>query len=78
MQTGNSYRDLISFVRDRPGHDRRYAVDCGRIEGELGWRPEVLFGDGIRKTVVWYLENRKWVQAIYDGSYRLERQGAGT
>jgi dTDP-glucose 4,6-dehydratase len=74
-RSGEPYERLIAFVRDRPGHDRRYSVDCGKIERELGWRPKVAFADGMRDTVRWYLDNRKWVEAIYDGSYRLERQG---
>jgi dTDP-glucose 4,6-dehydratase len=77
-KNGKSYGDLVSFVRDRPGHDRRYAVDCGKIEKELGWRPEETFSKGIRETVQWYLKNRDWVRAIFDGSYRLERQGVGS
>ena len=58
------------FVHDRPGHDRRYAIDSSRIERELGWRPQVSFEDGIRRTIAWYLQNQKWVNAITSGSYR--------
>ncbi|MCU0733676.1 MAG: dTDP-glucose 4,6-dehydratase [Hyphomonas sp.] len=69
------YRDLISFVRDRPGHDTRYAIDASKIDRELGWRPKETFDSGLRKTVMWYLENRGWWQRVLDGSYRLERVG---
>ena len=61
---------LISFVTDRPGHDRRYAIDAHKIERELGWRPAESFESGIRKTVQWYLENGDWVQRVLSGSYR--------
>jgi dTDP-glucose 4,6-dehydratase len=61
---------LIDFVKDRPGHDRRYAIDARKIETELGWRPAETFETGIRKTVRWYLENQSWVEAIINGSYR--------
>ena len=69
------YADLISFVRDRPGHDRRYAIDAGKIHEQLGWKPAESFASGLRKTVAWYLENRDWWQRVLDGSYRLERIG---
>ncbi|RWR02771.1 dTDP-glucose 4,6-dehydratase [[Pantoea] beijingensis] len=64
------YRDLIRWVTDRPGHDQRYAIDAGKIERELGWRPQESFDSGIRKTVTWFLENESWWQAILDGSYQ--------
>jgi dTDP-glucose 4,6-dehydratase len=67
---GNSRRDLITFVKDRPGHDRRYAMDTTKIQGELGWRPRETFESGIRKTVQWYLENEEWVHEVTSGSYR--------
>lgn len=67
--------DLISFVTDRPGHDWRYAIDCRKIERELGWKPRETFATGIRKTVRWYLDNRDWTKRIEEGSYRLERLG---
>lgn len=70
-----NYADLITFVQDRPGHDGRYAIDAGKIERELGWRPKENFASGMRKTVAWYLENRDWWRHILDGSYRLERLG---
>lgn len=63
-------RSLITFVKDRPGHDRRYAMDAGKIERELSWRPKETFETGIRKTVHWYLENEEWVRAVTSGSYR--------
>ncbi len=65
----------ISFVADRPGHDRRYAIDAGKIRRELGWTPSVDFEQGIVRTVDWYLANDVWVQRVLDGSYRLERIG---
>lgn len=63
------FRDLISFVADRPGHDRRYAIDAGKIERELGWRPQETFDSGLRKTVQWYLANEAWWRRVQDGSY---------
>ena len=71
-----NYADLIRFVADRPGHDTRYAVDAAKIRRELGWRPRVSFISGLRKTVVWYLENKAWWQAILDGSHRCGQTGA--
>jgi len=65
-----SYGDLITFVKDRPGHDRRYAIDARRLERELGWRPAETFETGIRKTVQWYLDNQDWVQGVTSGAYR--------
>lgn len=65
-----SRRDLIRFVRDRPGHDRRYAIDSSRIERDLGWTPQKTFDSGLRDTVSWYLENLDWVNAIRSGEYR--------
>lgn len=67
---GRRYEEQISFVADRPGHDRRYAIDATKIERELGWRPEETFETGIRKTVAWYLANPDWVRSVQDGSYR--------
>jgi dTDP-glucose 4,6-dehydratase len=67
---GPSRRGLITFVKDRPGHDRRYAMDATKIERELGWRPLETFESGIRKTVRWYLENEAWVREVTSGSYR--------
>jgi dTDP-glucose 4,6-dehydratase len=73
---GASRRDLIAFVPDRPGHDLRYAIDCARIETELGWRPEESFETGLRKTVAWYRENMDWVDRVRTGAYRdwIDRQ----
>lgn len=67
---GSPRRSLITFVKDRPGHDRRYAMDASKIERELGWRPVETFDTGIRKTVQWYLENEEWVRDVTSGSYR--------
>jgi dTDP-glucose 4,6-dehydratase len=68
-ETG-SRRELISFVKDRPGHDRRYAMDARKIERELGWKPKATLEDGLRKTVRWYLENEEWVRDVTSGAYR--------
>jgi dTDP-glucose 4,6-dehydratase len=68
-QTFGSYRSLITFVADRPGHDRRYAVDASKIERELGWKPAETFETGIRKTLQWYLENSDWVANVQSGAY---------
>ena len=70
------YRDLISFVKDRPGHDARYAIDGSKIKRELGWMPEQTFETGLRKTVQWYLDNEVWCDRVMSGAYRLERLGA--
>jgi dTDP-glucose 4,6-dehydratase len=67
---GKSYRGQITFVTDRPGHDRRYAIDARKIERELGWKPAETFDTGIRKTVQWYLDNQDWVARVQSGSYR--------
>lgn len=68
--TAQSHRELITYVKDRPGHDRRYAINCTKLTSELGWKPEETFASGIRKTVAWYLENMPWVEAITSGTYR--------
>ncbi|MEO6351691.1 MAG: dTDP-glucose 4,6-dehydratase [Burkholderiaceae bacterium] len=65
----SSYRDQITYVTDRPGHDRRYAIDAGKIERELGWKPAETFETGIRKTVQWYLDNQQWVRDVQSGDY---------
>ncbi|MFA7451757.1 MAG: dTDP-glucose 4,6-dehydratase, partial [Candidatus Cloacimonadales bacterium] len=70
-----SYKELITYVQDRPGHDLRYAIDAGKIERELGWKPRETFNTGIRKTVIWYLENRQWWKNIQDKSYQQQRLG---
>ncbi|HVU05887.1 MAG TPA: dTDP-glucose 4,6-dehydratase [Polyangiaceae bacterium] len=72
------YAEQITFVKDRPGHDRRYAIDASKIERELGFRPTMTFEAGIRKTVEWYLENRTWADRVTAGTYRRERLGHGT
>ena len=69
------YEDLITYVKDRPGHDVRYAIDAAKIGRELGWKPQETFESGIRKTVEWYLNNKKWWTRVLDGSYNRERLG---
>ncbi|WP_174873376.1 dTDP-glucose 4,6-dehydratase [Vogesella oryzae] len=73
---GKPYAEQITFVADRPGHDRRYAIDARKLEQELGWNPAETFETGIRKTVAWYLANREWTDAVTSGSYRqwIDRQ----
>lgn len=71
------YHDLITYVKDRPGHDVRYAIDATKIEHELGWKPQETFQSGIRKTVQWYLDNKQWWSRVLDGSYSRERLGTG-
>jgi dTDP-glucose 4,6-dehydratase len=66
---------LIEFVEDRPGHDRRYAVDAGKVRSELGWAPQVGFEEGLGRTVAWYLDNPGWVEGVTSGRYRGERLG---
>lgn len=77
LAPGQARRDLIRFVTDRPGHDRRYAIDSSKIARELGWMPSVTFEEGLAQTIDWYLENRGWWTAIRDGSYAGERLGVG-
>ena len=76
---GRPYKDQITYVKDRPGHDRRYAIDATRIERELDWRPAETFETGIRKTVAWYLANQEWVANVQSGAYRdwIDRQYGG-
>jgi dTDP-glucose 4,6-dehydratase len=76
------YAELITYVKDRPGHDRRYAMDITKINSELGWKPQETFATGLRKTVEWYLANTAWIEHITSGAYRdwvdlqyAERQG---
>ena len=69
------YEDLIEYVPDRPGHDFRYAIDASKIAGELGWLPLETFSSGLRKTISWYLENKKWCENVLDGSYQKKRIG---
>lgn len=71
----NAYRDLITFVKDRPGHDVRYAIDASKMTRELNWNPEETFETGMRKTVQWYLENKEWWQRVLNGDYQLDRLG---
>jgi dTDP-glucose 4,6-dehydratase len=73
---GQPYAEQITFVKDRPGHDRRYAIDASKIERELGWQPAETFESGIRKTIQWYLDNPEWVRGVVSGSYRdwLQKQ----
>ena len=72
---GNPYDAQITYVKDRPGHDRRYAIDASKLKRELGWEPAHTFEQGIAETVSWYLDNQPWVNRVLDGSYRLERIG---
>jgi dTDP-glucose 4,6-dehydratase len=74
---GASRRDLVTYVRDRPGHDHRYAIDCSKIERELGWRPVETFESGLRKTVQWYFDNPVWWGDIRSGKYSGDRLGVG-
>ena len=69
------YHDLITFVRDRPGHDTRYAIDASKIKRDLEWVPSETFETGLKKTVLWYLENQSWWKRVLSGEYRLERLG---
>jgi len=69
-KTNGSYTDQITFVKDRPGHDRRYAIDASKLESELAWRPVETFETGIRKTIEWYLNHSEWVDGVVSGSYR--------
>ena len=75
LADGRARESLITYVKDRPGHDRRYAIDADKLKGELGWAPTVTFDEGMARTVDWYLDNAPWVQRVLDGSYRLERIG---
>jgi dTDP-glucose 4,6-dehydratase len=79
MSTGTSHESLIRFVMDRPGHDRRYAIDPTKAELELDWKPTESFESGIRKTVSWYLAHDSWIEDVTSGSYRdwIDRQYAG-
>lgn len=69
-EQGGSYREQITFVKDRPGHDRRYAIDARKLERELNWKPAETFETGLRKTVEWYLANQEWVADVTSGAYR--------
>ena len=72
---GESRRDLVTFVKDRPGHDQRYAIDSSKLQDSLGWSPVESFSSGIKKTVKWYLENQIWCERVLDGSYQGQRLG---
>jgi dTDP-glucose 4,6-dehydratase len=74
-KNGASHRDLITFVTDRPGHDRRYAIDAAKIQRELGWKARTSFAGALETTVEWYLGNRRWCERISQGVYRRERLG---
>lgn len=76
LADGRRRESLISYVKDRPGHDRRYAIDASKIKRDLGWRPTESFESGIARTVDWYLAEQAWVRRVLDGSYRMERLGA--
>jgi dTDP-glucose 4,6-dehydratase len=76
LSDGRARESLITYVRDRPGHDRRYAIDAGKLRDELGWTPSVTFEQGIAATVDWYLTHQSWTSRVLDGSYRMERLGA--
>lgn len=76
--SGQAYASLITFVKDRPGHDLRYAIDATKIQNELGWTPAETFETGIRKTVEWYLNNLDWCHRVQDGSYQRERLGVNS
>ena len=73
-----AYAEQITYVQDRPGHDRRYAIDSSKMQRELDWTPEETFETGLRKTVQWYLDNSTWCQNVQDGSYQRERLGVET
>jgi dTDP-glucose 4,6-dehydratase len=75
LASGQPRDSLITYVKDRPGHDRRYAIDASKLQRELGWQPSQTFESGIAQTVDWYLSNQPWVQRVLDGSYRMERLG---
>ncbi|HJP98996.1 MAG TPA: dTDP-glucose 4,6-dehydratase [Rhodanobacteraceae bacterium] len=75
LRGGRGRETLIEFVKDRPGHDRRYAIDSSKLQRELGWKPSVDFETGIARTIDWYLDHQPWVRRVLDGSYRMERLG---
>jgi dTDP-glucose 4,6-dehydratase len=74
-EDGQPRASQITYVTDRPGHDRRYAIDASKLRDELGWEPKYSFECGIAQTVDWYLDNQDWVNRVLDGSYRMERIG---
>jgi dTDP-glucose 4,6-dehydratase len=77
MSPRRPHERLITFVEDRPGHDLRYAMEDGKLRGDLGWQPTETLETGLRKTVRWYLDNRAWRETIHSGVYRGERFGQG-
>ena len=74
-KNSNSYKELIRFVKDRPGHDFRYAIDAAKINSKLGWYPKESFESGIEKTILWYINNVGWWKSILDNTYKQERLG---
>ena len=74
-RTSGAYADLIEFVKDRPGHDRRYAIDFSKIKNELGWQPSYSFEEGMEQTVEWYLNHQEWCANVTSGKYQRERLG---
>lgn len=76
LADGKQRESLITFVKDRPGHDRRYAIDSSKLQRELGWKPTETFETGIERTIDWYLDHQTWTDRVLDGSYRMERLGA--
>ena len=72
---GDPYQNLITYVKDRPGHDYRYAIDATKIKNDLGWKPKETYETGIRKTIKWYLDNEVWWRRIQNGTYNQERLG---
>ena len=72
---GESYKNLITFVEDRPGHDYRYAIDSSKIQNQMNWKPKETFESGIEKTIAWYLKNQSWWRKIQKNKYRQERLG---
>ena len=66
----DNYEEFVDFVKDRPGHDKRYAIDASKIIKELGWKPKVTFSEGLSKTIDWYLSNEKWLNKVTSGEYR--------
>jgi dTDP-glucose 4,6-dehydratase len=75
LASGKKRESLITHVTDRPGHDRRYAIDASKIKRDLGWRQSESFESGLARTVDWYLDHQDWVRRVLDGSYRMERLG---
>ena len=73
----SSYLELKTFVTDRPGHDRRYAIDAGKIRAELGWAPKYDFETGLARTIRWYLDHQSWRETVLAGKYQRERLGLG-